>query len=178
MEFWIAQLIALVICAISAVGYFRKSKADFLFFQILASVLYGVQYALLGLFSGVVCNLITIIKYISFRNDANNDRKTTHLKSIIFCALSVIFGLFAIDSWYSFIPIVNAVMLTFATAQDNPYVLRFSYVLSNVMWIVFNFMGRAYVSTVYCFVELVVLTVSLTILSKDRNTDTVQSEEE
>lgn len=177
MEFWIAQIIALAICAISAVGYFRKSKADFLFFQILANVLYCVQYALLGVFSGVVCNLLTIIKFISFRNDSKNDRKTSLTKSVIFCILSVIFGLIAVDTWFSFIPIVNAVMLTIATAQDNPVILRISYILSNVMWIVFNFMGRAYVSAAYCFVELAMLTASLVILTKQKSLDTSVAEE-
>lgn len=181
MEFWVAQAIALVICALSAVGYFKKNKESFLLVQIICNVLYCIQYALLGVLSGIVCNLLTIVKFISFRADAKSGRTTSLGKSLVFCVLSVVLGLVAIDSWFSFIPIVIAVMLTFATAQDNPVILRLAYALSNILWIVFNFMGRAYVSALYCAVELIVSLASVMLIyrkNRAQKADTGAAESE
>lgn len=170
MEFWIAQAIALIICALSAYSYFKKTKDGFLFLQVLANVLYCVQYALLGVWSGAVANVITAIKFISFRKDAIDGVKTPLKKTIIFGVASVVFGLLVFDGPLSLIPIITAVIITFATAQDNPVIIRAAYTVANLMWIFFNFMSRAYVSAVYSAFELVVSFVAVLIFMKKSKT--------
>jgi hypothetical protein len=60
-------------------------------------------------------------------------------------------------------------MITFATAQENPIVLRVMFAAVNVMWIVFNFISKAYVSCVYSAVDLVVSVVSMIVLLRRGN---------
>ena len=166
MEFWIAQIIAVVICILSAYSYFKKSKDGFLFLQVLVNVLYCVQYALLGVWSGAVANVITAVKFISFRKDAIDGVKTPLKKTIIFCIASVVFGLLVFDGPLSLIPIITAVLITFATAQDNPVIIRAAYTVANLMWIFFNFMSRAYVSAIYSAFELIVSFIAVLIFMK------------
>ncbi len=187
-EFWIAQVIAVIICVISAVSYFKKAKSGFLLLQVLVNILYCLQYALLGIWSGVIGNAITVVKFWSFRNDAARGVKTSLKKSVIFCVVSVVFGLFGIgDGWFALIPIICAVLITYATAQDNAVKLRICYTVANLLWIIYNFMGRAYVSSVYSAFELVVSLVAVFVFLKsahersdlpmsDAKTDQAQNE--
>ncbi len=162
-----AQVIAVIICIISSVSYFRKGKDEFLIIQAGANILYAIQYSLLGVWSGIIGNSITTVKFLSFWDDARKGRRTSLRKSIIFCVISVIFGAFGIsDGWFAIIPIVNAVLVTYATAQDHPVVMRACYTVANTMWIVFNFMSRAYVSALYSVFELIVSLVSVFVFLK------------
>ena len=166
MTFWIAQGIGVLICLLASYGYFRKTRARFLRVQVAINILYTVEYLLLGVWSGAVANLISTAKFLSFEKDAAAGKKTTLKKSLIFCILSVVFGIAVFDGWLSVIPIFVAVMVTFSTAQENPVIIRLSFALANVLWIAFNFAGRAYVSAVYSAVELVVSVVSLVLILK------------
>ncbi len=164
-----AQLIAVVICLISVVCYFNKKKSGFLLIQAGVNVLYCVQYLLLGALSGIIGNSITSVKFFSFYLDAKNERKTTFKKSLIFCILGVGLGIFGLrDGWFAIIPMINAVLITYATAQDDPVIMRICYTVANASWIIFNFMTRAYVSAVYSAVELVVSLVSVFVFLKAR----------
>jgi hypothetical protein len=164
IEFWIAQAIGFVVCLIATHGYFRKTREKFLGSQIIINVLYCVEYALLGVWSAVVSNVLSTVKFISFEQDAKKGIKTSLKKSLFFCALSIIFGIAVFDGWLSLVPVLSAVMITFATAQENPIVLRVMFAAVNVMWIVFNFISKAYVSCVYSAVDLVVSVVSMIVL--------------
>ncbi len=172
--FWIAQVIAVAICIISSLSYFKKGKDRFLIIQVFANILYCIQYSLLGVLSGIIGNAITCVKFSVFYYDAKRGVKTSFGKSVVFCILSVVFGLFGIgDGWFALIPIVNAVLVTYATAQDDPVVLRACFSAANIMWIVFNFMSRAYVSAVYSVFELVVSLVSVFVFLKASRTKSV-----
>ena len=169
MTFWIAQIIAALICIISAYSYFKKNKDGFLYLQILVNVLFFVQYALLGAWSGAVANVINAAKFISFRRDTLNNTKTSISKTAIFAAISVVLGLLVFDGPLSLIPIVTAVGVTFAAAQDNPVILRLTYTGANLLWIFFNFMSRAYVSAAYSAIEFAVsLAVVIMLICKAR----------
>ena len=133
MTFWIAQIIAAVICGISAYSYLKKSKDGFLYLQILANILFFVQYILLGVWSGAVANVINAVKFFSFRQDVINGVKTPLKKTIIFAAIGVVLGILVFDGPLSLIPIFTTVCVTFAAAQDNPVILRLSYTVSNLL---------------------------------------------
>ncbi len=157
-----ANIIAVVICIISAVSYFRKNKHGFLILQIAANILYCIMYILLGAISGMIGNSITAVKFFCFYLDSRRGITTSFKKSLIFCILSVVLGLFGFrDGWFAIIPIVNAVIITYATAQDDPVVMRSCYTVANAGWIVFNYMTMAYISAAYSALELVVSFVSV-----------------
>jgi ABC-type Fe3+-siderophore transport system permease subunit len=104
--------------------------------------------------------------------------KTPLKKSVIFCVASVALGIAVFDGPLSLIPIVTAVMVTFATAQDNPVIIRSAYTVANIMWIFFNFMSRAYVSAVYSAIELIVSFVAVIVfINRAKSKRTENSEE-
>ena len=168
IKFWCAQGIGVIICVLAVWGYFRKTKDKFLGVQVIINILYCVEYALLGVWSGAVSNVISTAKFLSFERDAKAGRKTSYKKSVFFSALGVIFGILVFDGWLSLVPIFVAVMITFATAQDDPIVTRLAFALANALWVVFNFVGRAYVSAAYSAIELAVSVATAVMFIKIR----------
>lgn len=64
--FWVAQILAVLICIVSSVSYLSKRKDAYLAEQLLVNVLYCAQYIILGAFSGAISNAVSLVKYIVF----------------------------------------------------------------------------------------------------------------
>jgi len=159
--FWLAQIIAVLICIVSSVSYLSKRKDTYLAEQFLVNVLYCLQYIILGAISGAISNAVSLVKYIVFYFNAKRDRKNSKWQVVFFCLISVILGCFALNEWYSIIPIITSVIFTFAIWQDNPIVLRVIVIICNILWIIFNIVVGAYVSAVYSAVELIFAFVTM-----------------
>ena len=153
-NFVIAQIIAVVICVFACGSYFAKKKSIYLFLQLIVNILYGTQYLLLGQLSGTVNNGISSIKYVYFIHKENIKKENTKTELLIFLALSVLLGVFAIDSWFSVIPIVTSLLFTYAIWQKSEITLRVVVIFCNLLWVVFNVCARAYVSAVYALAEM------------------------
>lgn len=153
-NFVIAQLIAVVICVVACSSYFAKKKSLYLFLQLIVNILYGAQYFLLGQMAGTVSNGISSVKYVYFIHKENANKQNTKSELLVFLALSVILGVFAIDSWFSVIPIVTSLIYTYAIWQKSEIVLRGIVIFCNLLWVIFNLCAGAYVSAVYAFAEM------------------------
>ena len=159
--FWVAQFLALVICIISSVSYLSKRKETYLAEQFFVNVLYCAQYLILGAISGAIGNVISLVKYVVFYYNAKKGKKNPKWQAILFCAISIVLGCLALDGWHTLIPIVTAVVFTFAVWQDNPIVLRAIVIFCSILWIIFNVVVGAYVSAVYSGVELIFALVTM-----------------
>lgn len=168
VEFFGAQVLAALICIVSAVSYFSKHKETYLAEQLVVNILYGVQYLLLGAFSGAVSNAISTVKYIVFYINAKNKKKNSIWLVILFCLLSIVFGILTFSNIYSVIPIITSLVFTVAIWQDNPVILRTIVVCCSLLWIIYNLSVGAYVSAVYSFVELVSALATMIRLIKSR----------
>ena len=167
--FWIAQALAVIICIISALSYFSKRKETYLADQLLVNILYGVQYILLGAFSGAVSNAVSLVKYVVFYVNAKNSKKNPTWQVIMFCMLSVVLGVLAYSNLFSIIPIITSVVFTIAIWQDNPVVLRGIVIFCNLLWVIYNIAVGAYISAVYSIVELLAALVTMISLIRRRH---------
>ena len=123
--------------------------------------LYGVQYGLLGAPSGVVNDLVCFAKYLFVFLFLLHGREAPRWGGILFAACSVLLGAFAVRGVVDLVPIVTALLFTYAVWQKNPYVLRGCAIACNAMWIWYNLRAGAYVSAVYSGVELVMTGVTV-----------------
>ncbi len=166
--FFIAQSIAVVICVIACGSYFAKKKSIYLFLQLLVNLLYGTQYLLLGQLSGTVSNAVSSFKYIYFIYKEKAKKENTQKELLIFLLLSVVLGIFAIDSWFSVIPIITSLLFTYAIWQKSEIVLRIVVIFCNLLWVIFNLFAGAYVSAVYSFAEMFFAAVTMIKILKKR----------
>ena len=161
MKIILAQALALTGCCISCGSYFTKRRTLYLLLQMVTVTLYGVQYGLLGAPSGVVNDVVCFAKYLFVFLFLLYGREAPRWGGILFAALSVLLGAFAVRGIVDLVPIVTALVFTYAVWQKNPYVLRGCAILCNAMWIWFNVRAGAYVSAVYSGVELVMTAVTV-----------------
>lgn len=168
MEIYIAQVLGLVGCGISCGSYFTKRRTLYLLLQMVTVSLYGVQYGLLGSTSGVVNDCICFAKYLFVFLFLVRGQEAPPWVGVLFAGGSVVLGAFAVRTFVDVVPIVTAVLFTYAVWQKNPYVLRACAIFCNGLWIWFNLHTRAYVSTVYCCVELVMTAVTIIRLHRAR----------
>lgn len=161
MKIILAQALALTGCCISCGSYFTKRRTLYLLLQMVTVTLYGVQYGLLGAPSGVVNDVVCFAKYLFVFLFLLYGREAPRWGGILFAALSVLLGAFTVRGIVDLVPIVTALVFTYAVWQKNPYVLRGCAILCNAMWIWFNVRAGAYVSAVYSGVELVMTAVTV-----------------
>ena len=168
--FYIAQIIGIIICIVLAISYFLDKKSNYIFFQLIVNILYGIQYLLLGAFSAAINNAASIIKYIVFGVNAKKCKKNPKWQLIFFGLLGVIMCLPAVNELYTWIPIISTVLYTYAIWQDNPIVLRIIVILLNILWIIYNTIVKAYFVILCASVEIIVafVTIIRTIKKRDK----------
>ena len=159
--FWIAQAVALITCAVSCASYLAKKRSSFLAWQLLNNVLYGAQYALLGAFSGVASNAVSIVKYAVFWKNEKEHRENPKSVLLIFLGLSLGIGLFFLDGWHTVVPLITSLLFTFAAWQKDARLLRVIGIVCCSLWIWYNLSVRAYVSAAYSLAELLCALVTL-----------------
>lgn len=168
MKLYIAQALGLVGCGISCGSYFTRRRTLYLLLQMATVTLYGIQYGLLESTAGVVNDCVCFVKYLCVFLFLAHGREAPRWIGFVFAAASVVLGAFAVRSVVDIVPIVTAILFTYAVWQKNPYVLRGCAIACNALWIWFNLAARAYVSTVYCCVELVMTAVTIVRLVRAR----------
>lgn len=168
--FLAAQALGLVGCAISCGSYFSRRRTLYLLLQMMTVALYGVQYALLASVSGVVNDCVCFAKYLFVFLFLIRGREAPRWVGFVFAGVSVVLGAVAFRTPADLVPIVTAVVFTYAVWQKNPYILRICAVVCNGLWIWFNLMAAAYVATGYCCVELLMAVVTIIRLLRARRT--------
>lgn len=161
IPFLIAQVVALLCCAVSCASYLAKKRRYFLCWQLVNNVLYGTQYALLGAFAGVASNTVSIAKYAIFIHNNSKGKDNSKAELLVFLVLSFGMGLFFLDGWYTAVPIVTSLLFTFAAWQKSEKLLRVIGIVCCALWIWYNLLVRAYISATYSFVELLCALVTL-----------------
>ncbi len=149
---WIVGLVAFIFYILSV----QKSEKDkLLIFQLIANVLYSVQYVLLGVFLAALMNFISVARIAVFYK-YNKEGKNIPLYSlIIFIVLILSVGMIRYDSHetidilaisISLIPIVITLLYTISTWKNNMNVIRIVFIVCSVLWMFYNFKVGAYTS--------------------------------
>lgn len=151
----VAQVVALINCALACVCSFAKNKNLYLALQIAVNVLYGVHYALLGAYAGSLCNVASIIKLIYIAIRERQGHKINNTEMVVLMIISAGLGFIGFDGVFSLIPLFNSVIFTYAICQDNKAVLRGIVALCCALWVVYGIYTKGYVAAVFSFCEMV-----------------------
>ena len=161
MEYYIAQIFgmcALVSCALS---YQATKKKNFLIVQLITNIFYGAQYLILKAYSGFMSSFISLIKNTLFYNLEKRNIKISIWILFVFEIAFITAGIFTYNGIYSLIPIFIHSVYTFGTWIKD---LRITYTIgigSAILWIIYGFVIRAYVSIIASVIELVASIIGL-----------------
>ena len=158
----IAQVIGVIAILANIYAVQKNTHFKIMFYKTVGSLLFALQYLLLGAYSGMVMDVIGSARNIVFAERVK--RKQSNIPFIIFFViLTVILGVLTIyfswqdslskmDIWSSlfsvqlFLVILMSILSIFAKVIscisygiDNPHIIRILNLISSICWIFYNF---------------------------------------
>lgn len=121
----------------SVISFQCKKHGKILFFRTMNELLFGIQYLLLGAYTGAAMNFIGCVRNILFSRQVEKE-KSTILSRLIF---SLLFLVFAIATWSGVKSIligIAKVGSTVAYGCRNTIVMRLIILLTSTLWLMYN----------------------------------------
>lgn len=142
----LAQVIGIAAILFFALSPQQKTKGRVLIFQSISSILYALQYVLLGAFSAVATNLIGLAKNLVFYRYAKENKDIPVIALGIYSGFIIVFGFLTYTNPISVIPVVLSLVYAYGIWQMNLKIYRGIAVVGAIVWIIYNLMVGAYVS--------------------------------
>lgn len=162
----LAQIVGIVAILFFALSPQQKTKGKVLIFQAISSILYAMQYVLLGAFSAVATNLIGLAKNLVFYRYAKDNKDIPVMALGIYSGFIIVFGFFTYTNLISVIPVVLSLVYAYGIWQTNLRIYRGIAVIGAIVWIIYNLAVGAYVSALgnaFQFVSAVIAVCRLDI---------------
>ncbi len=166
----IIQLIGFMGMLCHFVSFQQKRRKSILFFQVCASAVFLVHFALLGAYTGAILNMIGLLRALVFMN---NDKKWAK-SSAWLVAFIVAFTLSSIltwEAWYSILPTTGMILTTVSYWLKNETKIRLVTLPGSPCWLIYNAINGSFSGVLTeCMVmtSLIIAIVRYDILKKEK----------
>ncbi|MGN1201461.1 MAG: YgjV family protein [Candidatus Caccovivens sp.] len=164
--FWVIQSMGVVATLITCISFFQKEKWKMMLWLSITNIILISTYILCGsLLGGLLCAgaLVRTLVFLYF-NKFN--KKPEVIILILFEIYYVVISIIMWQSPIDLLMLVNLVIITYTSWQDNIKVLRFGYVASSLLLIPYDILLGAYTTILSEIVMLIFVIVSLIKYSK------------
>lgn len=164
-EFIMAQILGLFALIVLLISFSKKDKDELLKYQIMSSLLFGLQYLLLNAITGFLMNIVCMIRNYIF----SRYKKIPIYYLIIVIILMVTLGLISYRDYYSLLPIIAVILYSIALYKGNTRIIRIIELISCSLFIIYNIHVDAYVgliSTMIEFLGCLVIFIEIDIIKK------------
>ena len=159
MELWIDILGALGIVA--AVWAFQcKRHGGVLTLRTANEILFGIQFFLLGAYTGVAMNAVGSVRNTVFSLQVKHG-KSTRISAFLFCLFFLIFGIIAWEGPKSILVIVAKIISTMAFGNKNLLVVRLLILVTSSSWLIYDLFSGSYAGVVCEILTLISIVVAL-----------------
>ena len=152
----IAQIVGLFAVATFLLSYQFRKRKHIILVNSISSVLYVLQYILLGAFEGAAIDILSAVSSMAAHN---KDRKwiAKYMKIIVVVLNLAILGagLSFYKNIFSLFPVVGAILQTSAFWIASEKRIRQVSFLGAPFWLVYNFVSQAYGSAVGSLLSIV-----------------------
>ena len=155
MRIIFAQISGLLASISSMASVHQNKKIKMLGFQILSNFLFVVQYIFLGALAGASVYLLSIFRCYIFYQYEKLEKKKSLLVLTIFIIITIFSGMLCYQDIFSIIPIITAVLYTYAVWQNNLKIFRVIAFIVPVAISIYNFYVGAYVGALSAVIEAV-----------------------
>lgn len=132
VSFWVAQLIGILAWLMLGLSYYRKNTDRILVFQIIGTVLYCVQYGMLGAWSGLfICACETIFDFGYYMTDKDD---YIYMASV---PIRIIGGLIGFSGIVDILPITASLTDGYTLTKKKKIVV-IGAVISYTMWVIYD----------------------------------------
>lgn len=161
MAFIIAQIIGVLILILTVISIQQKTKEKILMYQIIANVLDGIQYFLLGAITGGVIGFLNVLRCIVFYWYKKKDKKPSVLFLIIFILVAIGSGIISWQDNFSIIPIIVTIIFTYGLWQDNVKVTRICTSLTAGGWSIYGLAFKGFSRAIGSIAECISAIISI-----------------
>lgn len=133
----ITQLIGMAAMFFSVFSFQMNKHKHIMIMQILATSLFGLQYFLLGAYTGMAVDIVATIRGIIFYN---RDKKwaQSNLWIVLFALMFVISGIFTWQGVSSILVTAAMVLNTFSFSFTNPKLVRSTILVSSPLMLIYD----------------------------------------
>ena len=153
INFIIAQIIGILALIILMLSFQKNEKKLLLKYQTISSFLYAVQYAFLEGYTGSLMNITSMARNFIFNK--YNNKKVPIYWLIIIVILMIIFSLITYIGVISLLPMFAVVSYSIAIWYGNLKLIRFTEVISCILFIIYNINVLAITGLIATIIELI-----------------------
>lgn len=161
MYFILSQIMGIIALIIIAVSYFSKNKKFFLFLQIFANFFYALSFIFVNAFTAGINTFISIVKVVCFYFYEKVNKKAPLYFVVIFIVCYITVGIIFYRNILDIIPIVTAIIFSFAFWIRDMVYVRFLIVFPNLLLIFYSIMTQAYTSALLSVLEISVIVIAI-----------------
>ena len=150
-----AQIVGFVAVGAFLLSYQLKRRKHIVLVNAVSSVLYVVQYALLGAFDGAVIDTISAVSTLAARKENAKIRKYAGLLMLLFALAIAAAGMALYRNVFSLCSIAGAILQVSALWFSKERNIRLVSFLGAPCWLVFNLSSHAYGAALGSFLSMV-----------------------
>lgn len=144
-----AQIVGIIAVATFLISYQLKKRSHIIAVNATSSVLYVLQYILLGAFEGAAIDVLSTVATVTAHRKHTKFISKYQTAIIIILNLAfVVAGLRLYKNVFSLFPIIGAMLQTSAFWISNETKIRCVSFLGAPFWLVYNFVSQAYGATI------------------------------
>ncbi len=142
-----AQVISIVAMGFNCISYLQKKKSTLLICQLVGSVLFGINYFLLGAMAGAILNILSVIRAIVFlwkdKLHADNAYWTGGFIAAYIGSYAMIFTVFgkeptAFNLIVELLPVLAMIVIHLSFRYTETKMVRRYGLVSSPMWLAYN----------------------------------------
>lgn len=164
-----AQIMGIIANILFAISPQQKSKNKVIFFQMLSSIAFSIQYLLLGAYSGIAATILSMVITLIFWMYSKQNKKIPFYWLGLYITANIIAGIFTYTDIFSVFPIIISISYIYGIWQENLRVNRIIIFFGSIGWIIYNFIVGAYASSIGNAVSLFSATIAIWRLDIRKN---------
>lgn len=151
MTLVVGNIIALVASLIMVYIGFLKDKKSIILIQTIQIILFTISNAVLGGITGMIINGVGV-----FRNILGYYDKLNKTNQTIFIVVIIILSLLFNDiGLIGLLPLISTIIITIFMGCEDTVKLKWSFVVSSFLWLVYDLAIRSYTSSIFDFLCII-----------------------
>lgn len=166
MVYWIAQGFGVLGLLVMVISLFQKNKDKMLGYVVFNGIFFGIEYLLLGAYSGMFSNFFGIFRtYVSKEKEKHRNLNKWYILLFFIIGYTII-GFISFDGKIiSLLPIIAEIIYVITLWQKDVRRIRIGTLLMVILWLIYDIFVKAYPSMI---TDLIVMSSTIVaIVMKD-----------
>lgn len=149
MVYWVAQCFGVLGLLVMIISLFQKNKDKMLWYVVFNGIFFGIEYLLLGAYSGMFSNFFGIFRtYVS--KEKEKKEKLNKLYVLLFFIIGyTIIGFISFDGKIiSLLPIIAEIIYVVTLWHKDVKKIRLGTLLMVILWLIYDIFVKAYPSMI------------------------------